>query len=274
MLPGLAAVAASIVAVSCFAGGHHAVLSDPVWPPKAESKLASLGLAENIHIADGANAVDHCDTAFKIGVNLLVDIASISEAFSKIVRAEAVDGLLDRLFSAPKLISRGICPQSVSEPYLQFMGGSLAVVLDFYSEFRLPILSRDFAIFGKDIGPELPARSILSALNEPVGGPPELPGSQAKNTSNQPQDDGEGGDYALSVDPFKRAAPRKRAPFLPVFGAGALTFLASMFGGVYVYERGGRLRGWRQQMLKALACLLFVLGSFSFVFGFPWAALL
>jgi len=68
------------------------------------------------------------------------------------------------------------------------------------------------------------------------------------------------------------ATPSKVAPFLPVFGAGALTFLAGMLAGKYIYDRSDRRSGWRNVVLRICAFAVIGLGSFSFVFGFPWAA--
>ena len=46
------------------------------------------------------------------------------------------------------------------------------------------------------------------------------------------------GDDSFGVDPLHTTAQRKRAPFLPVFGAGAITFIFGLFTGVNVDHLG------------------------------------
>lgn len=60
--------------------------------------------------------------------------------------------------------------------------------------------------------------------------------------------------------------------FFPVFVLGAVTFLAAMFASVNIYYRSERIGGWGRHALKGLALVCATLGSFSFAFGFPWAA--
>lgn len=66
-------------------------------------------------------------------------------------------------------------------------------------------------------------------------------------------------------------------PFLPVFGLGALTFFVCMFASIHMHDWGQRLVlkpkwKWRGHAVKAGAFFVILLGSFSFAFGWPWAA--
>jgi hypothetical protein len=122
------------------------------------------------------------------------------------------------------------------------------------------------------VSPQLAALSSFGPLYEGASSPPQKAGGRAKNDSPN-------GNDALGADPFQASTPSKRAPFFPVFGLGAVTFLISMFAGYYVDDWGRRLGDkpkwkWGGRLLRACAVLIAVLGSFSFAFGFPWAALL
>ncbi len=118
-----------------------------------------------------------------------------------------------------------------------------------------------------EIRPQLLSSGFVSAFNESVGGVPQFP-------SSKPQYNGENSNNSLGIQPLNRPAKTKQAPFLPVFGLGALTFLVCMFGGVNIYSWANRRSGWRQKVAKTTAIVIAALGSISFAFGFPWAALL
>lgn len=119
---------------------------------------------------------------------------------------------------------------------------------------------------GNEISAQLASGSFLSPLDQGVSGSPEFPSRYSEDDSEQRND-------ALSIKPGVSLAPGERRPFLPVFGLGAVTFLAGMFAGNYIYDRGSRAVGWYRYLLRCTAVLIVGLGSFSFAFGFPWAAI-
>ena len=127
------------------------------------------------------------------------------------------------------------------------------------------------SVMNKHIGPQLPFGGLFRA-------PYKLSSSQPQKEGNSSQDNCKNCDNAVSIYPFQATTPRKRAPFLPVFGLGALTFIVSMFLGIYIDNWGQRLavkpkRKWHGHLLKIVAAPLIIsVGCFSFVFGFPWAA--
>jgi hypothetical protein len=149
---------------------------------------------------------------------------------------------------------------------VKFAGRRLAMVFQdegYLSEPLFPIGAGNLCGSDGNVCPQLSAGGIISSPYEGTGGPPQKAGSYAQN-------DGENGNSSFGVEPNIRLAPTVREPFLPVFGLGAMTFLTSMFGSVYVYDRGRRRAGWRGRLLRSFAVLIVGLGSFSFVFGFPW----
>ena len=146
------------------------------------------------------------------------------------------------------------------------------------SPFAVDVETTQIYRIQENISPQLTLASVFGPLNEIISRSPQLPSSDAEYASRESEDHGPNSDNAFGIEPFKAATPRKRAPFFPVFGLGTLTFLASMLGGIYIYRRGDwplrhPKRKWRGRLLKGAALILFALGSFSFVFGFPWAAL-
>ena len=128
-----------------------------------------------------------------------------------------------------------------------------------------------------NIGPQLSSCSIIGSLYQLAGDLPQFPSYAAKNNSGNAHNNGKNRDYALTVNPLPTAAPYKRAPFLPVFICGALTYFAAMFASIYIYNRSDRLTGnpkrkWRLRLLRTVAFLIAGIGSFSFALGFPWTA--
>ena len=102
--------------------------------------------------------------------------------------------------------------------------------------------------FNNEIGAQLTSGSGLSAFHEGVSSSPQLPSRYAENDSKQSDD-------PLRVNPRISFAPRESRPFLPVFGLGAMTFLAGMFAGVYIDDRGARAVGWYRYLLRSAAVL-------------------
>jgi hypothetical protein len=133
------------------------------------------------------------------------------------------------------------------------------------SDLFIRLDSREITGQASEVSSQLPFGSQVGALYETGSRYPETP-------SRYSQNDGPDGDDALGVNPLKTAAPRKREPFFPVFGLGAATFLTGMFVGIHIYNRGSRTAGWHRYLLHCGAALIVGLCSFSFAFGFPWAA--
>jgi len=179
-------------------------------------------------------------------------------------------------------------PNTEFSPNFEFICWGLPIIfddnVDLYAERHLRVrqfrmdahtIPGDYlhgAAINENIGSQLSFGGLLGSSDEIACGAPQKPSRHAQNSSKN-------GDDALSVDPFEATTPRIRSPFLPVFGLGALTFLASMFAGIHIDDWGRRLsaeprRKWYGRLLKATAVLLICLGAFGFAFAFSWAGLL
>lgn len=118
----------------------------------------------------------------------------------------------------------------------------------------------------RNISSQLVFGGLISSFHQTTSG-------EKQESRGGAQNDGENRNDAFRIDPFNTAAPRKRAPFLPVFCCGAATWFLSFFVGKYLYDRGEHYSGWQRRCCGWGAGLIVILGSVSFVFGFPWAAI-